>query len=326
MNSKSQPFDYSVVIRTLGTSGEKYEALLHSIEAQSVKPKEVIVVMAHGYSLSPYHSKYERVVWTRKGMVNQRQVGFEKSKSPLLLVVDDDVAFDEDFVERMYDRMVKTKADCIFPVAESPIGGGKSRAKILRSLVLGSKRFSHSKNPYYLRIGATGGTIVNTSMTEEDLHWCQTANFQCFFIKRETALDVHLEDEMWLEDTGYAWPDDQVFFYKVYLRGCKTLLTQDIHYQHLDAKSGNVKVDKTYKDHYLHQRNITIFWYRFLWAHAVGWQRKMQLLMGLSYKIGITTLFYCVKCVVREKLGILLNGLDGYRDAMKFIKKNKIKI
>lgn len=124
MNIKIQPFDYSVVIRTLGTSGEKYEALLHSIDKQSIKPKEVLVVMAHGYSPSPYHSEYERIVWTRKGMVNQRQVGFEESRSPYLLVVDDDVAFNEDFVEHMYDRMLETEADCIFPVAGLTNGGG----------------------------------------------------------------------------------------------------------------------------------------------------------------------------------------------------------
>lgn len=163
-------------------------------------------------------------------------------------------------------------------------------------------------------------------MTDEDLRWCQTANFQCFFIKRKTAVNVHMEDEMWLEDTGYAWPDDQVFFYKAFLNGCKTLLTPDISYLHLDAKSGNVKADKTYKDHYLHQRNITIFWHRFLWMPSISWWRKTELVMGLSYKIGITTLLYGVKCVVRRKFGILLDGLDGFRDAIIFIRKNKNKI
>lgn len=134
--------------------------------------------MAHGYSQSPYHSEKERIVWTRKGMVNQRQVGMEEASSALLLVVDDDVAFDENFVKRMHDRMLMAKADCIFPVAESPV---------------------------------------------------------------------------------------------------------------------------------------------------CGWWRKAELVTGLAYRIGAMTLFYEIKCVVRRKFGILLNGLDGFRDAMKFIRKNKIK-
>lgn len=123
MNPNSKLLDYSVVIRTLGTSGQKYESLLKSIERQTIPPREVVVVMAHGYQLSPYHIDGERIVWTSKGMVNQRQVGFEESESPLLLVVDDDIAFDSNFVERMYHRMMATKADCIFPVSGYSGGG-----------------------------------------------------------------------------------------------------------------------------------------------------------------------------------------------------------
>lgn len=117
MNTDTELFDYSVVIRTLGTSGEKYHSLLQSVEKQTVKPREVIVVMAHGYEQSPFHTDCERVVWTRKGMVNQRQVGFEESRSPYLLVVDDDIAFESDFAERQYAQLQASGADCIFPVA-----------------------------------------------------------------------------------------------------------------------------------------------------------------------------------------------------------------
>ena len=41
---------YSVAIRTLGTAGEKYIKLLKSIDAQTIKPEKVIVVLPEGYS------------------------------------------------------------------------------------------------------------------------------------------------------------------------------------------------------------------------------------------------------------------------------------
>ena len=44
MNNK---FEYSVVIRTLGTSGEKFEQLLKSVEQQTISPKEVLVVIPY---------------------------------------------------------------------------------------------------------------------------------------------------------------------------------------------------------------------------------------------------------------------------------------
>ena len=41
--SPMQQPQYSVVIRTLGTAGDKYAALLRSIEQQTLAPEEVVV-------------------------------------------------------------------------------------------------------------------------------------------------------------------------------------------------------------------------------------------------------------------------------------------
>ena len=57
---------YSVVIRTLGNTGEKYQALLQSIQAQTIQPEEIIVVIPHGYELD-YKLGSERVVYCDKG-------------------------------------------------------------------------------------------------------------------------------------------------------------------------------------------------------------------------------------------------------------------
>lgn len=37
--------NYSVTIRTLGKSGDKYVQTIKSIEAQNIKPKEIIVII-----------------------------------------------------------------------------------------------------------------------------------------------------------------------------------------------------------------------------------------------------------------------------------------
>lgn len=82
-------------------------------------------------------------------------------------------------------------------------------------------------------------------------------------------MGIHFEDEMWLEDTGYAWPDDRVFFYKAYLMGYQALYAPETSYHNLDAKTGRVRdIDKTYWDYYTHERNITIFWRKFLLGKA----------------------------------------------------------
>lgn len=43
--------DYSVVIRTIGKAGEKYQKLLDSIAGLVPRPKAVIVVLPEGYDL-----------------------------------------------------------------------------------------------------------------------------------------------------------------------------------------------------------------------------------------------------------------------------------
>lgn len=63
---------YNIVIRTLGTGGEKYRALLNSIQKQSLKPTHVYVITADGYTLPTEQLGFEEFVYTRKGMWHQR--------------------------------------------------------------------------------------------------------------------------------------------------------------------------------------------------------------------------------------------------------------
>lgn len=254
--------EYSVIIRTLGTAGEKYAALLRSVEAQTLPAKEVVVVLAEGYAEPPYHTANERIVRTRKGMLSQRQVGFEQARTPFLLVMDDDIVLEPYFAEKTLSVMESTGADAAFT-------GGAERGQqkqILRYLLTGERILSKRPSNFYLRLCGTCGTIVNTRMKPSERYWCQTACFQCFMIRREAALGTHLEEEMWLEDTGYAWPDDLVFFYKAYLKGYSIVYVPETTYHNLDAKAGHTPdAEKTWNDYYTHQRNITIFWHKYLY-------------------------------------------------------------
>lgn len=59
--------NYSIVIRTLGTGGGKYQQLLDSIKAQTLQPKHLLVFIAEGYELPPQQLGTEEFVYTRKG-------------------------------------------------------------------------------------------------------------------------------------------------------------------------------------------------------------------------------------------------------------------
>ena len=106
---------YSVIIRTLGNSGEKYSRLLRSIERQTIKPEEIIVVIPEGYSLD-YQLGNERIIQCKKGMVTQRAVGINAAKSEYILVMDDDLEFENDMVEGLYSYLIENHLDCCLPM------------------------------------------------------------------------------------------------------------------------------------------------------------------------------------------------------------------
>ena len=43
--------DYTVVIRTLGVAGEKYQILLNSLNKQTILPSKILVYIAEGYEI-----------------------------------------------------------------------------------------------------------------------------------------------------------------------------------------------------------------------------------------------------------------------------------
>ena len=98
--------NYSVVIRTIGKAGDKYKSLLKSVENLIPRPVEVIVVIPKGYSIPNErigNGLKEKFIFSDKGMVEQRIRGIEESIGKYLLVCDDDISFDSDFVCRLYE-------------------------------------------------------------------------------------------------------------------------------------------------------------------------------------------------------------------------------
>ena len=185
-------FLYSVVIRTLGNSGEKYQRLLQSIAKQTVKPEEIIVVIPDGYELDSQLGN-ERIVRCKKGMVTQRAIGIEAASSDFILVVDDDVEFEDDMVEKLYDYLVKNGLDCCLPMQGEPVKPDEKTIDIkyplsirIRNGFTGQMMTSRRKSKYLDVLTATAGHKVYVNSNNLDsCYLCTTACFQCFFIKWE---------------------------------------------------------------------------------------------------------------------------------------------
>ena len=324
-------FDYSIVIRTLGNTGEKYLQMLKAIERQTIKPREIVVVIPEGYELD--HSLgNERIIRSAKGMVTQRAVGIAEAKGEYLLVLDDDLDFPPDFAEKMYQFMIAEQLDCVLSfggwnpdstsVENTNNEPRKQRTKLwikqIRSAYTGQAFYSQRQSQYFDTIASTGGhrTYVNC-----DNGLCQTGAFACFFIKSETAKAIHFEEEAWLERgtvSRYAAYDDAVFYYKLFLNGGHIKYVHDTDFIHLDAAAGRPALDKLTAKRirlYTIARNRTIFWHRHIWSN----HHSFKTLCGGWYGIVNYAIYNLVANINPKYWPAITAMFAGYRDAYRFI-------
>ena len=325
-------FDYSIVIRTLGNTGEKYLRMLQAIDRQTVKPQEVIVVIPESYNLD--HSLgYERIIRSTKGMVTQRAIGIAEAKGEYLLVLDDDLDFPPNFAEEMHQHLITENLDCVLAFGgwnpdnvPDGIPSDKPRnqtlkgwVKRIRSAYTGQAFYSRRQSQYFDTIVSTGGhrTYVNC---ENGL--CQTGAFACFFIKSGMAKTVHFEDEVWLEQgtvSNYAAYDDAVFYYKFFLNRGRIKYVHDTDFLHLDAAAGRPALDKLTAKRirlYTIAKNRTIFWYRHIWTK----HHSLKTLCGGWYGIINYAIYNLIANIYPKYWPAITAMFAGYRDAYRYIR------
>ena len=327
-------FNYSIVIRTLGNTGDKYLQMLRAIEHQTVKPGEILVVIPGGYTLDHMLGN-ERIIHSKKGMVSQRATGIAEAKGDYLLVLDDDLDFPPDFAEQLYTSMKEKHLDCVLAFGSGDfsrqiieIGQKTSLKRIifqslkrLRLAFTGQAFYSQRNSQWFDTIASTGGhrTYVNC---EEGL--CQTGCFQCFLIKSNAAKALNFEEESWLEIgsvSSYAAYDDAVFFYKLFLQGGKIAYTHNTNYLHLDAAAGRPAVNRLTQKRirlYTIARNRTIFWHRHIWSN----HRTIHNMAGGLYGIVNYALYNIIVNLYPKYWPAIKALVKGYSDAFAYIRKN----
>ena len=325
-------FNYSIVIRTLGNTGEKYLQMLRAIERQTVKPCEVVVVIPEGYPLN-HQLGNERIIHSDKGMVTQRAVGIMEAKGEYLLVLDDDLDFPPNFTEQMHAHLQAQKLDCVlaFGGGGAPTSGTAAsekpspRKKIHQCIkrvhvaFTGQAFYSRRKSKWFDTITSTGG---HRTYVECEKGLCQTGAFACFFIKADKAKEVHFEEETWLDKgsiSNYAAYDDAVFYYKLFLHGGKIAYTHNTDFMHLDAAVGRPAQDRLTAKRirlYTIARNRTIFWHKHIWSN----HRNLHNLFGGIYGI-VNYALYNLVINLHPKYWSAIGAMwQGYRDAFSYIR------
>lgn len=313
---KEKKLSYSVAIRTLGIAGAKYQILLDSLNCQTIKPEKIIVYIAEGYPLPKETIGVESYVYVKKGMVSQRALSYAEIESEYILFLDDDVYLPNNGVEILFNALKANSAAVVspdvFPNAERSLG-----AKMIMAL---SGRMWPRKDDkkWAYRVMRNSGYSYNASPSI-DVYESQTNAGPCFFCAKRDFLNIRFDEEMWLEECSYPLGEDQVMFYKMYIKGLKQLTIFNTGILHMDAGTTLNSPDKERRLVYSDFRFKIIFWHRFVYLPHKGFLNKFLDILAIFYTLIFAMLISLVKC----RIDILRIKFNAISDGIKFINSSQ---
>lgn len=310
--------EYTAVIRTLGTAGEKYQTLLDSLNNQTIQPKKILVYIAEGYSLPKETIGKEEYIYVKKGMVAQRALNYKEVESEYILFLDDDVFLPEESVEMLYKYLSDNNADVISP--DVFYNAGRSFWGKLLMFISGRMKARKDDGLWGYKVMRNSGYSYNNN-PKSGVYLSQTNAGPCFFCKKEVFLSIHFEDELWMDKEKYASGDDQVMFYKMYLLGLKQLTWFKSGIKHLDAGTTMKNEEKELKLISSDFRFKTIFWHRFIY-------KPDKCIVSVCYSficIMYSLLFTLLVSALKLELDILKIKFYAIKDAINYIYSDEYK-
>lgn len=312
--------EYSAVIRTLGKAGEAYQTTLDSLMHQTIKPSSVVVYIAEGYPIPKETIGTEKYVYVPKGMVAQRALQYDEVSTEYCLFLDDDVYLPADAVEKMYNEMVQHNAQVISPCTfENHKASFKS--KLIRTLT-GKEVCRFGGNKWGYKVLRTAGFSYNNNPTLP-VYESQSNAGPCFFCRKDDFLKINYDEELWLDKTYYALPDDQIMFYKMFKTGLKILTSFDSGVVHLDASSTITnQIEKSIKLIFSEYRNKLIFWHRFIYLPDKSLLLRLWDVISIGYAYVVQTFKYALKSMLGKK-DEANAFFGGIKDALKFLRSQE---
>ena len=310
--------EYTAVIRTLGTAGEKYQILLDSLNRQTVQPSKILVYIAEGYAIPKETIGKEQYIYVKKGMVAQRALHYDEVDTEFILFLDDDVYLPKTAVEQLYRYLVGNGADVISP----DVFPNAERSFLGKCLMMLSGRMLARKDDgkWGYKVMRNSGYSYNNH-PKPGVYWSQTNAGPCFFCRKTDFLKIHFEDERWMDRLKYAQGDDQVMFYKMYLSGLRQLTWFESGIKHLDAGSTMVSEEKEKRLIYSDLRFKTIFWHRFIYQPDNNVFSRVWSTISIGYALGLMLFISALKC----NSDILKLKYRAIKEAVDFLRSEEYK-
>ena len=312
-------FEYTIYIRTLGTAGEKYQALLNAIGKQTIRPQRVVVVIPYGYELPKERLGYEEFLRSDKGMITQRIAGVSECKTEYALFLDDDLDFGQDFVEILAQPLIEGCADVVFPIEK--VTGYQSLVKDLFSAITASA-IPVVNSAYFTKVTRFGGFRYNKK-PNNGFYKAETGQGTAFLCRTNVMQNIRFDEELWLQNTAYPLPEDQVMYYKMVKRGYHILATQNVLFAHLDA--GGSSVGRREKAVLAMACNKTIFWHRFIYLPDKNVFSRILSIFCYGYYVITSIMLSILRALFKGNLTVVKCLLRGYSQGIVFLNSEEYK-
>lgn len=312
--------NYSIAIRTLGTSGEKFIRELNSIANQTIKPKKVIIYIAQGYKRPKYSIGIEEYVEVPKGMVAQRALEYNEISNDYILMLDDDVELAPNSAELLLNAAVNNNADC---VAADTFKNHKMSIKSKIYNILVNLTFPHFDKKWAFKLMNNGSSSYNNN-PKSKFYLSQTAAGPASLWRRDSFLAMNYQDELWLDKLGFAYGDDTVIYNKLYKNGKKLGVLYNSNITHLDGKSSSTSHHSNLKKFYTRSLASFIIWYRICFnLSSNSILKKCYVLSFFILKCIWFLLINLIASVKFKSIKVFSFYIKGIIDGIKYIKSEE---
>ena len=304
---------YSIAVRTLGTAGDKFRQELESIKRQIVQPERVRIYIANGYAKPDFKVGVEEYVWVEKGMMKQRLLDYNDIESDLILFLDDDVELAPDSVAKMIDILNTNQLDAV-----SADVFQNHKMSLLSKLFYAFVNLvtPHFKNKWAFKIKKNGSfSYINNP--QRDWYPSQSCGGPAWMIKKTVYKKLNYQDELWLDNLGFAYCEDQIETYKIYKNGYKLGVLFNSGIIHLDAKTDSHHYIKNKKKIYIRTKASFAIWWRTILSSSDSKSKKFLAVMSFATKtiwtLILLTVFSLISFSYSPIIQFLKGNLDGWR-------------
>lgn len=301
---------YSVAIRTLGRGGDVFRRELEQLHAQTIPPTRILIYLARGYERPGFTVGREEYIIVEKGMMSQRIRQYPEIVDDYILFLDDDVQLQPDSAERMLRAIKDHNLDVVgadtFENHNLPLSSKIKAA-------LSNWVFPHRGKDVAFKVPRWGtftyvNSVPNTCLLSE------SCAGPASMWRKSAYVALRLEDELWLQEWGFAYGDDLLLFHKIPVNGLRLGILFDSGIAHLDSRTSSAGYKSDARRFYI--RAITSY---LIWHRAILQVRPRKALTRIAFwaKQLATFPFLCLGALMMRSPGGIAQYCKGLIDGVK---------